>query len=460
MKIYITRHKRFETPNGFFIVIAFITFIFITILINPPSGQAATRDKPTPTPAAISPNSVDIVGGSLASAGEYPWQVALVDSSESNPFEGQFCGGTLIAQQWVLTAGHCVEDNGSVVAPSSMDVVLGINNLSDGPTYGDYGQRIGVTQIYLYPGFNYGSNDEVNQDAALLRLESAAVLNSLVGTIALASPTDTSQVAAGVASTVTGWGATTESGGYPDALREVQVPIVSYAQCAAGYDGMYNLSNAYHLCAGLAAGGKDSCYGDSGGPLIVPNGTGWLQAGIVSFGEGCARSNYYGIYSRVSYFKSWIDGIVWPTIGEMENPVYLPLTINTTSGTSESCTPDPSGDADNIDDALIICSGNTISGTTRHSDDMDDVYKIYVQSGKKLTITMTGSGGDSDLYLFPPNTDDVTTDNWYKRSTNSAVNEFISETVNATGYWYVDIYSLLSSTSTTNYQITVTVTEN
>jgi len=459
MKTDTNRRRRIKPRNLSFFLILTVVLVCISFFTMPISGQAAWRDKPTPTPAAISPNSVDIIGGEQASAGEYPWQAALVYSSYSNPYLGQFCGGSLIAQQWVLTAGHCVvNDEESVVSPSSMDVVLGINNLSDGPTYGDYGQRIGVQQIYLYPGFNYGSNDGLNQDAALLKLESAAVLNSLVSTIALASPSDTSQVQAGVMSTVTGWGSTSESGGYPDSLMEVQVPIVAYSTCAASYSGMFNLSNNYHLCAGYSGGGKDSCYGDSGGPLIVPNGSGWLQAGIVSFGEGCARANYYGIYSKVSYFKPWIDATIGTTSGEVENPVYMPLLITTTSGTSQSCTPDPSGESNNISDALIICSGNTVSGSTSYPNDLDDVYKIYVSSGKKLTITMTGSGGDSDLYLFPPGTVDVTTDDWFIRSTNYANSESINATVNQTGYWYVDIFRFeKSSVNATNYQVSVAI---
>ncbi|MBN1537623.1 MAG: trypsin-like serine protease [Anaerolineales bacterium] len=449
-------HNRFAIP--IFIIICF-TFGFILCLGSSISGQAASRGKATPTPAEVNPNGMDIVGGSLASVGEYPWQVALVDSSYSNPNYGQFCAGTLIDEQWVLSAGHCVAENDdSISDPDDIDVVLGINVLSEGLYSGSNGQRIGVDQIYLYPGFNYGSNNEVNEDASLLHLKYPAVLNTLVSTITLASPSDASQTATGVNSTVTGWGATSESGGYSDALREVQVPIVSYATCMDGYNGAINLNDAYHLCAGLAEGGKDSCYGDSGGPLIVPNGTGWLQAGIVSFGEGCAEPNYYGVYARVSYFKSWIDSTMGLLSGEVQNPVYLPLTIYATGGSGEICIADPPGESDNIPDALIICSGDTIYGTTSYPDDLDDVYKIYIQSGKKITISMSGNGGDSDLYLFPPGADDVETDEWYRRSTNSGNSEYISVTVNETGYWYVDIFRYQqSATSATNYQITVTI---
>ncbi len=460
-----TRQNLFETPRQFYILISFAALIAVALLVGQPSGKATAQEKPKPTPPVHSPNAPEIVGGSLASAGEYPWQVALVYSNYPNPYQGQFCGGTLIAQQWVLSAGHCVvDDYGSVVDPGDIDVVLGVNFLSQGLNSGSSGQRIGVDHIYLYPGFNYGANDEVNQDASLLHLESPAALNSCVGTIALAGPSDTSQVAAGVTSTVTGWGVTTESGTTsPDGLREVEVPIVSFTTCANGYAGKYQLSDSYHLCAGLPGGTKDSCYGDSGGPLIVPNGSGWLQAGIVSFGIGCAEPDYYGIYSRVSYFKSWINSKMGSLfsetiINDLTNPIYLPTIFKSPSNSSVSCGTDVADDSDNISDALVINSGGTVSGTTNYSGDMDDVYKIYVSSGKKLTITMTGSGGDSDLYLFAPDAEDVTSDVWFIRSTNNDNNETISSTVNESGFWYIDIYS--KSNTTTNYQVTVTVTDS
>lgn len=427
--------------------------IFLLILTNPSPSQANDRDNPAPTPAAVSPHSPDIVGGDIADLGEYPWQVALVTSSIFNPFNGQFCGGTLIDPQWVLSAAHCVEDDGVISSPSAIDVVLGINTLSDGLYTGSTGQRIHVDAIYPYPGFHYGTHGELIEDAALLHLQTPAILSSTVATITLASSADSSLFAPGVTSTVTGWGDTTEGGYGSNDLLEVQVPIVSYSACMAGYAGQYQLTDAVHLCAGLAEGGKDSCQGDSGGPLIVRNGSQWMQAGIVSFGIGCAEPNYYGVYSRVSYFKPWIDLI---TKGP-QNPAYLPWVI-INSAASGACVPDPAGDSNNISDALIICNGQIINGTTLHSNDADDVYKIYALNGSTITITMTGSGGNSDLYLFPPDTNDVNSDYWYYRSTNEGNNEFISQILNETGYWYVDIYSKLSSTTITNYQITVTIT--
>lgn len=113
---------------------------------------------------------------------------------------------------------------------------------------------------------------------------------------------------AGEVATVTGWGRTSEGGPSSPDLLEVAVPVITNDACRHGYaeDGIKITANM--LCAGSPSGGKDSCQGDSGGPLSVRMGNGtWEQAGIVSFGVGCARPLKYGVYSRVSQYKSWID---------------------------------------------------------------------------------------------------------------------------------------------------------
>jgi len=105
---------------------------------------------------------------------------------------------------------------------------------------------------------------------------------------------------------VVGWGYTKEGGPLSAKLREVKVPIVSNATCAAGYqaDGV-GIADTM-LCAGLKAGGKDSCQGDSGGPIVVSVGGKLVQTGIVSVGVGCARPDRYGVYTRLSKFSSWL----------------------------------------------------------------------------------------------------------------------------------------------------------
>jgi hypothetical protein len=126
-----------------------------------------------------------------------------------------------------------------------------------------------------------------------------------------------------VSSLVSGWGATAEGGSSAAILQKVRVPIVSNTTCNAAYGGGIT---ANMLCAGLVEGGKDSCQGDSGGPLVVPDGSGWRLAGVVSFGNGCARPNFYGVYTRISSFTTWITSQVGaPPTPTPAKRAYLPI---------------------------------------------------------------------------------------------------------------------------------------
>jgi hypothetical protein len=135
---------------------------------------------------------------------------------------------------------------------------------------------------------------------------------------------------------------------------------------------------------------------------------------------------------------------------ELENAssVYLPL-VNYT------CTPDPPGESDNIYFPLTVCSGQTVSGQVSEVDeDKDDVYKILSKANQKLTISMNGSGGDADLFLFPPGTTDMDSDPWAAASGSGGNTEFIQYTVLEGGFWYIDVYSY---SGTTNYNLTITL---
>lgn len=263
-----------------------------------------------PTTSAIE-NAPNVVGGRDAEPGEWPWMAALVLAPVENAYEGHFCGGTLIAPTWVLTAAHCVAN----LEARHIDVVLGRHNLSS-----DGGERISVLEKWVHPDYNASTLDS---DLALLRLErpssqQPAQLNPTITASLQTVPTQTM-------STVTGWGNTgIESAPKPETLQEVELPLVNRDICNSpeAYNGNVTLNM---ICAGYQRGGEDSCKGDSGGPLMIFNEQDavWIQAGVVSWGEGCAEPNHYGVYTHLSNFYEWIES----TTTESTTTIWLPLII-------------------------------------------------------------------------------------------------------------------------------------
>lgn len=229
-----------------------------------------------------------VTGKTEATPGAQPWMVALVDDG-SGAYDGTFCGGTLIASQWVLTAAHCIED----MRAAEVNVVVGRHQLSS-----SQGERIDVTHLIMHPDY-YEFHD-----IALIHLAAPATAGQPIPMVTNATEyLDDASTAA----RVTGWGLIPEKGAefYPDNLSGVNLPIITDTECKATYgrdvDGTV-------ICAGLEAGGADACDGDSGGPLVVPDGSSWALAGVVSWGDGCGLAGGYGVYTRVASYESWING--------------------------------------------------------------------------------------------------------------------------------------------------------
>jgi hypothetical protein len=285
----------------------------VALGVAPVSAQElAPQGAGEPTaPIGVQPH---IVGGDFADPGEYPFTAALFTRGSERP-AGFTCGGSVLSRSWVLTAAHCMLDTrlqypdsvyGPYVAPDHYDVVTGTDDLVSG------GQRLAVAAVHVHPSYD---EDYSDYDVALVRLARPTTAHevSVIGSDAAELALDD----AGAAATVVGWGATSSGSSTASRrLREVGVPVVSDASCAAsypiGFTDDFGFPLEYHaanmICAGLPEGGKDSCQGDSGGPLLVqaPD-TSWRQIGTVSFGLGCALPGYPGVYHRLTSTSGWIS---------------------------------------------------------------------------------------------------------------------------------------------------------
>jgi len=252
-------------------------------MTRPARSEAGAHRGAKGESVAGGPNA-SIINGRPASECEWIWQVSLEDSI------GHFCGGMLIDSRWVLTAAHCLGGTFHVRAGTLRT--------------GSGGQRIRVSQSIPHPSYN---SNTMNFDIALLRLEAPMQMNSCVGTVCLPQR----DVAPGTTCWITGWGSTSSGGNIVRDLQEVQVETMTHRQCTAG-----GYSNSEIKPSMLCAQGRnsqgitDACQGDSGGPLVCQSGGVWQIYGATSWGYGCAEAIHPGVWARVHYVLSWIEGHV------------------------------------------------------------------------------------------------------------------------------------------------------
>lgn len=305
------------------------------------SGMKAARVKA----AENDTSGARVIGGEVADDGEWPWQIGFIINGAPGT-DGHFCGGSMLLDQWVLTAAHCIhmsDDKGVFrdINPQAVSVLVGTNSIGDGT-----GDLVSIESIFRHPDY-VGS--EFDNDIALVKL--ARKPNVRFATIKVPDAEFGDFLdQPGVKTTVTGWGLT-EGGDHPESLREVQIQMMDRALCnqvmlesradeaAKGFGyavKVFGLSDeaAYSawdalvagvkppmsenmLCSGTFEGGKTACSGDSGGPLVVAlDDGGYIQAGVVSWGlsgiggKGCNESAPFSAYTRVSNYLPWLEATI------------------------------------------------------------------------------------------------------------------------------------------------------
>lgn len=278
-----------------------------------------------------------VFSGQVAEPGAYPFQVALLvsnslDKSPESQLSAQFCGGSLIASNWVLTAAHCLVYDGERLKPEQITVLVGASNLGEG-------QRVKASQLIVHENFDVTLN-QLEDDIGLIKLSSKVNAKP----ISLAQkPEEYSGKA-----TVTGWGML-NGGFFPDSLMQVDVDLVSNSACNAGFrkvyaqdfnmilnyysarlrlsheaiddvtasigDGISDAVSAGMMCADVPDDSRSACKGDSGGPVFQKKGRTITQVGVVSWGEGplsaeapCGHADAFDVYTRVSSYIDWIKG--------------------------------------------------------------------------------------------------------------------------------------------------------
>ncbi|XP_021960189.1 prostasin [Folsomia candida] len=253
----------------------------IVVVLALVAMAAAMPTKEVQPQTFIGRNPGKIVGGVEAAMHEFPFMLEIRQG-------GHWCGASLISENFAVTAAHCV--GGS---PSQYTLVAGDHNIN---VVEGNEQTRQVVQIIIHP--SYDTPVDTENDIAILKVSAPFNFTPEVQPVILP---DLNFAPTAVA-TVAGWGALTEGGSSPSVLMKVDVPYVEDAPCNASYATVNLVVTESMVCYG--EGGKDSCQGDSGGPIVC--GADKTLCGIVSWGRGCARPGFPGVYTETSYYREWI----------------------------------------------------------------------------------------------------------------------------------------------------------
>lgn len=236
-----------------------------------------------------------VVGGNFAYHGEHPWQVRV------DLFSWHHCGAAIISEFWMLSAAHCFSRKDW--KKEYFSIIVGDND----KTKQDEGeQKFEVDQIIIHRLYNKKKGVKDDKDIALIKVKpkhgKGIQFNDYVQPACL--PTRKTRYRSGTKCIVSGWGNTDGKYSYPEILKAAEVPVISIRKCRSFY-GRRRITPGM-MCAGYKQGGIDTCDGDSGGPLICKIQGVYTLIGATSWGRGCAKPGYPGVYTRIQRFLYWI----------------------------------------------------------------------------------------------------------------------------------------------------------
>ncbi|KAJ6665110.1 hypothetical protein lerEdw1_005341 [Lerista edwardsae] len=234
-----------------------------------------------------------IIGGEEAVPHSWPWQASMQIAGEN------FCGGAVLTKTWVVTAAHCFLQREQY--RDVWSVVVGVHDIK---AQEQNSQKRLVTRYFMHPAFNSTTMDS---DIAVVQLSKPLDFNHYVRPVCL--PESEDKMEPSRACVITGWGIHNEDRERSRKLQQLEVPILVSEECQKYYQNHSGGVSKRMFCAGFPAEeDKDSCTGDSGGPLVCPSDDSgyYILNGIISWGTGCGRKDYPGVYTNVASFVDWI----------------------------------------------------------------------------------------------------------------------------------------------------------